>query len=267
MSTQELQLCQHLVELPRRHRYRYNDGAHTDLLYNLFWSLAGGKPEYMRMFFPDGKLTRQSVLQLREAQGAVEGAEYTEAARGKACGHIFRAGEATYSCKTCGTDETCCLCSKCFDATDHTGHMVRISISPGNSGCCDCGDSEAWVSPLFCTIHSEREPDRQKGKGKEAAGLPEDLRNNIRMTIARVVDFICDVISCAPEQLRQPKTRESIEQDEKMSRLSSTYCGGDTESPGEWAVLLWNDEKHTVDEVKEQVARACSTTMDEGHHR
>ncbi|EMR62184.1 putative e3 ubiquitin-protein ligase ubr1 protein [Eutypa lata UCREL1] len=228
MSTQELQLCQHLIELPRQHAYRYGDAASRDLLYNLFWSMAGGKPEYMRLFFPDGKLTPKGVLSLSQAQGAVEGAEYTEAAR---------------------------------------GHMVKIAISPGNSGCCDCGDLEAWKLPLFCTIHSERGTDRSKGKGKEPSALPEDLVANIRMTISRVLDFICDVISCAPEQLRQPKTKGSIELDEKTSRLTSTYCGGDVESPGEYALLLWNDEKHTVTEVQDQVARACSTTQDEGYNR
>ncbi|KAI0193340.1 hypothetical protein EV127DRAFT_510035 [Xylaria flabelliformis] len=267
MSTQEQQLCEHLRELPRHHGYRYEDAAYRDLLYNLFWSMAGGRPEYLRLFFPDGKLTQRGPLKLREAQGAMEGAEYTEAARGKACGHIFRAGEATYGCKTCSTDDTCCLCSKCFDSTDHTGHMVRISISPGNSGCCDCGDPEAWKLPMFCTIHSEHDQDRVKGKGKEAASLPADLVINIRMTVSRVLDFICDVISCAPEQLRHPKTKESIERDEKMSRLASTYNGGDIDSPEEFALLLWNDEKHTVTEVQDQVARACSTTLDEGYQR
>ncbi|KAI0136598.1 hypothetical protein BJ170DRAFT_19708 [Xylariales sp. AK1849] len=267
MSTQELQLCQHLIELPRRHGYRYNDSAYRDLLYNLFWSMAGGKPEYMRLLYPDGKLSLQSTLRLSDAQGAVEGAEYTEAARGKACGHIFRAGEASYACRTCSADDTCVLCKKCFDSTDHEGHMVKIQISPGNSGCCDCGDPEAWKHPLFCTIHSVRDSDRSKGKGKEAAGLPDDLVNNIRMTVARVLDFICDVISCAPEQLRQAKSKESIEEDEKSSRLNSVYCGGDVESPGEWAVLLWNDEKHTVDEVQDQVARACQTTKANGYQR
>ncbi|KAI1493158.1 hypothetical protein F5X96DRAFT_689381 [Biscogniauxia mediterranea] len=267
MSTQEQQLCEHLRKLPEQHRYRYDDAASRDLLYNLFWSMSGGKPEHMRLFFPDGKITRRGALKLREAQGAMEGAEYTEAARGKACGHIFRAGEASYGCKTCSTDDTCCLCSKCFNATDHTGHMVRISISPGNSGCCDCGDPEAWKTPMFCTIHSEREEDRSKGKGKEANALPEDLVLNIRMTVSRVLDFICDVISCAPEQLRQPKTKESIERDEKLSRLTSTYSGGDLDSPEEYALLLWNDEKHTVNEVQDQVARACRMTFKEGYNK
>ncbi len=75
---------------------------------------------------------------------------------------------------------------------------------------------------------------------------------------------MCDVISCSPEQLRQLKTVESIQQDEKMSRLSATYGGGDVGPPEEYAVLLWNDEKHTVTDVKDQVARACRTNMAEG---
>jgi E3 ubiquitin-protein ligase UBR1 len=263
MSTQEQQLCQLLLELPARHNYRYTDDAANELLTALFWCMAAGKSDYMNLFFPTGGPARNGTLKLREAQGAVEGAEYTEAARGKACGHIFKQGEASYGCRTCSADDTCCLCSKCFDATDHTGHMVRINISPGNSGCCDCGDPEAWNRPIFCTIHSMWEGEG-KGKAKEAAGLPEDLVANTRMTIGRVFDYLCDVISCSPEQLRQVKTVESIEQDERMSRLSSTYCGGDTESPGEYAVLLWNDEKHTVIDVRDQVARACSTTLATG---
>ena len=265
MSTAEQQLCQFLLKLPSRNRFRYTEDAAHDLLTNLFWCMAGGKAEYMNLLFPTGGPARNGTLKLKEAQGAVDGAEYTEAARGKACGHIFKQGEASYACRTCSADDTCCLCSKCFDATDHTGHMVRISISPGNSGCCDCGDAEAWKRPVFCTIHSMWESNEPKGKAKAAPGVPEDLMVNIRMTIGRVFDYMCDVISCAPEQLRQTKTAESIKQDERMSRLSSTYCGGDTEPAEEYAVLLWNDEKHTIDDVRDQVARACSTTLANGN--
>jgi E3 ubiquitin-protein ligase UBR1 len=260
-STQELQLGQFLMELPARYNYRYTTAASRELLENLFWSLAGGKHNYMRLFFPQGILSDN--LKLKDAQGAVEGAEYTEAARGQRCGHIFKAGEASYACKTCSTDDTCCLCSKCFDATDHAGHMVRITISVGNSGCCDCGDDEAWKLPMFCTIHSDH-GSTSEGKGKEAAGLPEDLVQNMRMTIGRVFDYLCDVISCSPELLRSAKTAQSIEKDERTSRLSPEYYGGAAETPTDYALLLWNDEKHTVNEVQMQIARACSTTIADG---
>ncbi|OAA68646.1 ubiquitin-protein ligase e3 component [Niveomyces insectorum RCEF 264] len=269
MTTQEQQLCQFLMGLPARYSYRYTEQASKDLLSSLFWCMAGTNSQFMDLFFPTtGGPLRGGTLKLREAQGAVNGAEYTEAARGHACGHIFRPGEATYSCKTCGTDDTCCLCSRCFEATDHRDHMVRISVSPGNSGCCDCGDPEAWKTPMFCTIHSTWEDGRRaKDKGKAAVGTPAELEANIRMTIGRVLDFMCDVISCSPEQLRQTKTLQSIQQDERMSRLSATYGGGDAGPPDEYAVLLWNDEKHTVADVAHQVARACNTTMTDGFAR
>ena len=260
MSTQEQQLCQLLADLPGRFDYRYSEEASRELLQNLFWSLSGGKDDYMRLFFPEGKLP--DTLKLSDAQGAVEGAEYTEAARGKRCGHIFKAGEASYMCRTCGTDDTCCLCSRCFDSTDHTGHNVRIQMSVGNSerGCCDCGDDEAWKTPLFCTIHSDVQGGAHKGKSKEAAALPEDLTASIKMTIGRVLDYICDVISCSPEQLRQTKTKESILKDEEDSRLSSAYYGSAAEPCDDFALIIWNDEKHTVQEVEDQVARACQKT-------
>lgn len=258
MSTQEQQLCQLLADLPSRFKYRFTDDAKEELLRSLFWSLVGGKDEYMRLLFRSGTLP--DTLKLSDAQGAVEGAEYTEAARGKRCGHIFKAGEASYMCRTCGTDETCCLCSRCFDSTDHTGHMVRISISVGNSGCCDCGDDEAWRTPLFCTIHSDVHSGPQKGKEKEADRLPEDIISSIQMTVGRAFDYICDVISCSPEQLRQAKTKESIERDEEVSRLSTSYYNSTAEQCDEYALILWNDEKHTVQEVEDQVARACRKT-------
>lgn len=268
MSTQELQLCQFLLELPARQKYRYDKQAEDLLLQNLFLFMAGGKDEYLRFLFPNGgPVVDGQVLKLKDAQGAIEGSEYTEAARGRACGHIFKAGEASYSCKTCGVDDTCCLCAKCFDATDHSGHMVRISISPGNSGCCDCGDLEAWKTPMFCTIHSMWEHGRDKGKAKAPVRLPDDLLFNIRTTVGKVIDYLCDVISCSPEQLRQTKTEESIKLDEEMSRLGSTYHGGDVVPATEYAVVLWNDEKHTIVDVRDQVARACSTTMREGTNK
>jgi E3 ubiquitin-protein ligase UBR1 len=224
--------------------------------------MAGGNQEYLKLFFPAGMPSRPGVIpKLKDAQGAVEGAEYTEAARGKACGHIFKPGEASYHCRTCSVDDTCCLCSKCFDATDHEGHITKFLISAGNSGCCDCGDAEAWKVPMSCSIHSAYERPLDKGKGKEKdLGLPEDLVASMRMTIGRILDFMLDVLSCSPEQLRQVKTVESVQEDERASRLSAIYGGGDTEPPEEYSVLLWNDEKHTVIDVQNQVARACKTT-------
>ncbi|KAJ5038651.1 uncharacterized protein L3040_006331 [Drepanopeziza brunnea f. sp. 'multigermtubi'] len=269
MTTQEQQLCEFLKTQPRVHNNRYNETAENALLQALFWSMACGRPEYLNLFFPDNtRPLPNATWKLRRAQGNSDGDEFTEAARGKACGHIFKAGEATYRCKSCSQDDTCVLCSRCYDSSDHEDHMVYVSVSLGNSGCCDCGDPEAWRQPVHCSIHTAYPADAPS-KGKEKAPvLPADLVEAIRMTIGRVFDYICDVISCSPEQLRLPKSEQTVLLDEKMSRLTSRYYSGDlVEEPCEFALLLWNDEKHTVNEVRDQVSRACRVTGAEGMKR
>src|SRR5438045_1308894 len=176
LSQQEQELCEFLRIHPQAHGLRYGDAASRSLQQILFKSLVGDNDQYMRLLFPRGPPSLDSKWNLREAQGAVEGTEYTEAARGKPCGHIFKCGEVTYRCKTCSIDDTCVLCSKCYDASDHPGHMVYVNISPGNSGCCDCGDAEAWRIPVNCAIHTERSnvSSNRLGKQREPAGLPLD---------------------------------------------------------------------------------------------
>ncbi|KAF2012384.1 RING finger domain-containing protein [Aaosphaeria arxii CBS 175.79] len=261
ISLQEQKLCQHLRELPQRHGYDFTDAARRELLQTLFRALAG-HDEYLPFLFPRGHPTDpEATWSIRDAQGAVDGAEYTEAARGKPCGHIFKSGEATYRCKTCTADDTCVLCARCFDASDHEGHQVYVSVSPGNSGCCDCGDDEAWVRPVHCNIHSAAPGPGSKaaGKAREGSLLPDEILESIRMTISRALDYLIDVFSCSPEQLRLPKTEQSILEDERTSRLTSKWYGsGDLpEAKPLFALVLWNDEKHTVNDVRDQVARAC----------
>ncbi|MDI1489878.1 MAG: E3 ubiquitin-protein ligase ubr1 [Ramalina farinacea] len=116
---------------------------------------------------------------------------------------------------------------------------------------------EAWDRPVECAIHtahahinSEKQPQQSR--------LPEDLQACIGMTIGRALDYFIDVVSCSPENLRLPKSQESIQSDEEASRLASSVCYDETPDPNpEYALILWNDEKHTVMEVAAQVARAC----------
>jgi len=264
VSLPEQELCRHLRELPRRYNYRYTEAVTRELYQILFHSLAG-RGDYLPFFFPNGPpADSDTTWSLRDAQGAIEGAEYTEAARGKPCGHIFKSGEATYRCKTCTVDDTCVLCARCFDASDHEGHQVFVSVSPGNSGCCDCGDDEAWVRPVHCNIHAASSSEsRSTGKVKEGSSLPEELLGSIRLTIARALDYLIDVFSCSPEQLRLPKTQESILQDERSSRLTAKwYSPGDQQEDNQdFCLVLWNDEKHTVHDVRDQVARACKQKL------
>ncbi|KAK6540752.1 hypothetical protein TWF694_008143 [Orbilia ellipsospora] len=262
-----ISLTRVLRDLPSVREYRYTEEARLQLLEELFASLAGNNLEYIKLFFPNGvpSKTGKDAWNLSKAQGAVEGAEYGPAARGKPCGHIFKNGEATYRCKTCSLDETSVLCAKCFESSDHRDHSVFVSISPGNSGCCDCGDREAWRRDVKCAIHTAYEHQQSaKAPSQQLQPLPEPLRKSIRDTIARALDYLCDIISCSPEQLREAKSQEKVREDEEKSRLQAKYyetAEGEMKPP-EFSLILWNDEKHTVREVQDQLGRACRKPKD-----
>lgn len=263
VTSRERRLCQVLRDLPEKFGYRYTPTASQALQQALFRSLVADNNGYLQSLF-NGRIPRiYEDWELRKAQGMVEGAEYTEGARGKACGHIFKSGEATYRCKTCTLDDTCVLCSRCFESSDHAEHIVYVNISPGNTGCCDCGDAEAWRIPVNCAIHTTT-VSNASGKRRQSSTLPDDLMESVKMTIARAIDYICDVISCSPEQLRLQKTEETIRQDERLSYLASKWYEEAEDLNPEFALILWNDEKHTVEEVQNQVARACRMKLQFG---
>jgi E3 ubiquitin-protein ligase UBR1 len=264
----EKALAGQLKSLAKAYGNIYSTEASVTLTDALFASLANDR--FHSHFFPRGIPTDKSKpVRLAEAQGAVEGAEYTESARGKRCGHIFKSEEATYSCRTCQADPTCVLCTKCFHASDHTGHQVYVQMSMGTTGCCDCGDDEAWTRPIQCSIHS-RAPKSAGSAGPSLPNqsrLPPELQASIQRTISVALDFLCDVFSCCPEEMRSPKHEEFILHDEEKSRLNSVRYGSNDDVDTKFALVLWNDEKHTVDEVEEQVAKACRQRRSYGREK
>ncbi|KAI5846807.1 hypothetical protein BZA05DRAFT_476137 [Tricharina praecox] len=267
----ESALPRRLRDAPKSYDYRYTTAVQVALLKDLFNSLGCHRRDYMNYFFPNGLPTENTpeAWSLSAAQGATEGAEYSAGARGKPCGHIFKSGEATYRCKTCSLDDACVLCSKCFESSDHDGHTVFVSVSPGNSGCCDCGDAEAWRIPVKCAIHTPTGDTTSPMETDDTSQrLPPELVASIRNTIARALDYLCDVISCSPEQLRLAKSEAAIRKDEAHSRLTSRYQVPETDDDDmEYALVLWNDEKHTIADVQKQVSRACRETSEFGKLR
>lgn len=97
----EASLMRKLRDAPMDNNYEYTEEARINLLRDLTSTLANNKRENFKYFFPNGPPTEQTLAawNMSAAQGAVEGAEYSAAARGKPCGHILKSGEATYRCK------------------------------------------------------------------------------------------------------------------------------------------------------------------------
>ena len=42
------------------------------------------------------------------------------------CGHVFSPAEACYSCRDCGQDHTCVMCSECFQNSEHQNHRYKV---------------------------------------------------------------------------------------------------------------------------------------------
>lgn len=67
------------------------------------------------------------------------------------CGKILKKTDIGFKCFDCELDPTCIICQECFEKSDHKGHRVLLQSSC--SGCCDCGDKEAWKPEGFCIDH------------------------------------------------------------------------------------------------------------------
>uniref|UniRef100_A0A4W6E091 E3 ubiquitin-protein ligase n=1 Tax=Lates calcarifer TaxID=8187 RepID=A0A4W6E091_LATCA len=139
------------------------------------------------------------------------------------CGHVFKVGEPTYSCRECAADPTCVLCMQCFLGSVHKEHRYRMTTS-GGGGFCDCGDAEAWKKGPYCQKHT-----------------PTD--NNIRsVTIhsctACTHTFCVCVCVCACACARR-------------ERGDTYYC------------MLFNDEVHTYEQVIYTLQKAVNCSQKE----
>ncbi|KAL9542746.1 hypothetical protein MBANPS3_008455 [Mucor bainieri] len=195
--------------------------------------------------------------------------EYWESQRGKQCGHLFKKGESVYRCRNCGLDDTCVMCSKCFHNTNHDGHDVKIWISRGAGGCCDCGDPEAWKIPLVCAIHSPSTDATIPNTGAQAleplSSVPAAILQSVRETITVVLDYILETFATSPEDVVSVGTVDSIQQDCIDSHEALGLPVADA-AHQTYACILWNDEKHSFDHVIDIVVNALGCTKDEAAH-
>ncbi|KAJ2380381.1 E3 ubiquitin-protein ligase ubr1, partial [Coemansia sp. RSA 2559] len=166
-------------------------------------------------------------------------------------------------------DDTCVLCTRCFQATDHTGHDTSFSMNSGTGGCCDCGDPEAWKIPLRCRHHSRFEELDEVGlepiissagapfvPGYNNNECPASVKRSIELTIAVVLEFILETFATSPINLNMNFDESAILEDAKNSSLAIN----DSEPQTKFAVVLWNDEVHSFQDVIDQCTESlqCS---------
>jgi hypothetical protein len=167
------------------------------------------------------------------------------------------------------------MCSKCFNATNHEGHDVKLWISRGAGGCCDCGDPEAWKAPLECGIHSlKATTDTSEGAStsetsnqrqlEPLSSVPPSLLNSVKETITVVLDYILETFAASHEDVISIGTVESIEQDciDSHEALGLPV----NEKDQTYVCILWNDEYHSFDQVISKVVEALNCTKAEAQH-
>uniref|UniRef100_A0A673VLK5 E3 ubiquitin-protein ligase n=1 Tax=Salmo trutta TaxID=8032 RepID=A0A673VLK5_SALTR len=157
------------------------------------------------------------------------------------CGHVFRVGEPTYSCRECAADPTCVLCMQCFLGSVHKEHRYRMTTS-GGGGFCDCGDTEAWKKGPYCQKHEPNISD--SCQEDPLAHLSTDM-------IARCYNVFSIVLKYAVDMLTWDKEDELPPGLEPPDRGDTYYC------------MLFNDEVHTYEQVIYTLQKAVNCTQKE----
>lgn len=143
------------------------------------------------------------------------------------CGRVFRSGEATYSCRECGTDPTCVLCSSCFKQSAHRHHKYRMSASSGG-GYCDCGDTEAWKTHPFCDEHVLGLENKD-----ESSIINDTMKKRCNLVFEAVLQYCMKCLE--------------VESNASLLGLDGAediYC-----------TILYNDESHTYEQVIQTLTR------------
>ncbi|KAK7048047.1 E3 ubiquitin-protein ligase, partial [Favolaschia claudopus] len=244
-----------LETMPGSRKYKFDHETRAEVLselYDAFWG------PHINVFLGPAESSMPAHMLLSEMQAELgfQGAGKDEpVVPGRPCSHVFKKGESCFRCKDCTLDDSCVLCSRCFHATNHEGHNVSFFIAQQPGGCCDCGDEEAWRRPIGCPFHppapeSEKDPPRNHTKPipddlppvahyAHRASVPLDLRDSMCRTIACALDFVLDTLEMSPDEPMLPANEADL-------RLQPS---GDPLLKDHYCVILWNDDKHSYEEV------------------
>ncbi|KAI9059537.1 hypothetical protein FKP32DRAFT_1596096 [Trametes sanguinea] len=269
-----------LETMPGSRKYNFTAATRAEILaelYDAFWG------PYAHLFLPNSNSSLPLHATLSEVQASVGQLKEPQVVPGRPCGHIFKKGESCFRCKDCALDDSCVLCSRCFEATDHTDHNVSFFIAQQSGGCCDCGDVEAWRHPINCPYHPYSPETAEYISSFEAktllhtprahpkaltardippvknypfrAHVPPDLRESISRTIGYAIDFVLDTLDSSPDEtfMATPPTETAL-------RLQPT---GDPLMHDNFALVIWNDDKHSFDEVIELLHDITNCTREE----
>lgn len=196
------QLRQFLFLLPWQYNFHYSNNVSKEIRKLLFLSATSNGKYLDRIFTklsnPIGQLEKDLDWKLSEyvkllvaAKHGPEVQEHFASHPNRPCSRVFRRGEPIIRCLTCAYDQSCALCSYCYQPSEHEGHAIVTQICVReNGGVCDCGDPEAWKASSKCVYATSDLEDFKDS-------LPMDFQKALEITFGVVLDFLIDVsINC-----------------------------------------------------------------------
>ncbi|KAI0782190.1 hypothetical protein C8Q75DRAFT_727881 [Abortiporus biennis] len=270
-----------LDTMPGSRKYVFTPATRAEILselYDAFWG------PYSHMFLPNSNSSLPLHCTLSDVQERASTSKEPLTTPGRPCGHIFKKGESCFRCKECALDDSCVLCSQCFEATDHSDHNVSFFIAQQSGGCCDCGDIEAWRHDIKCpyhppspqtqnylneftmkTIQSTPKVVARVIPGQEVppvrdypnrASIPPELHESMSRTVGYALDYVLDTLDYSPDEAIAPTTE---------AELRSQPSGDPMMMKDQFCVVLWNDDKHSFDEVNLLLRDHANKTFEEAN--
>ncbi|KAJ2678471.1 E3 ubiquitin-protein ligase ubr1 [Coemansia spiralis] len=263
-----MEVYKYLRGTPKEHGRVLTPEARDLILRKMSWFLFSKNNQLTDLMFPGEQ--SESVSCEKVPDDSAELVEYTESHRGLPCGHIFENDEVVYKCVTCSLDNSCVLCSHCFHATDHIGHETACVRNSGTRGFCDCGDLEAWKIPQHCRYHSSIEALDEAGlepivssasplfvPGYDNSECPVSVKDSIELTLVAVLEFVLEVFAM-PTDLSLQLDESSIIDYARSAGLAI----GDYEPQTEFALVLWNAEGHSSQDIVNQCTEILQVLED-----
>ncbi|ODV95520.1 hypothetical protein PACTADRAFT_3220 [Pachysolen tannophilus NRRL Y-2460] len=233
------ELRRSLICLPQLFNYKFNKDTARSIRRLLYFCVShDGK--YINEFFSG--LRYESLDWSKINSGAKDGFNWQindskmedPSHPNRPCTKKFRQSEPIYRCLTCGLDDTCALCSNCFNEEAHEGHQIYITISQKeNAGVCDCGDPEAWTRDIHCKYHEGNIEEKE---------LPGAFYNSLFNTFEVILDYVIDVMANSYLMYSDiAHTPEKLEAFSNNSSLLESKYGFKDVNTEEYCLLLYND--------------------------
>jgi len=170
-----------------------------------------------------------------------------QARRRSVCGRVFKRGDLVWTCRTCAKDQTCVQCNECYSNSNHEGHEVFFHRSHGGaSGCCDCGDPEAWHVAGNCPAHGDCSKRARVGEDNDDTveqSVPVEVQRGLRLVTQAAVAFLASwTTSCV-------RGYQHLRQSDDFTKANPYVSPDMGDDADELCLYLHNDDVHTYDDV------------------